>query len=188
MGRLWSVNIRPRAQKKGEAPHSSDQDPRRPQIPIQTKFKFLQSRKNKEELIHHLTKYISNETTTCISHRDDADGETVGQALDQALTGSVQVLGEDTDLLVLLVHHFKPHQHFDVYLTNSSNESFSIERIKAALTPYQLKSLLLIHAFTGCDTVSRIYGHSKSDVFDKLCDNVNVHPFLSRYINEYTGH
>ena len=56
-------------------------------------------------------------------------------------------------LKVLLVHHFTPHQHFDVCLTNSSNESYSIEKIKALLTPYQLKYLLLIHAFTGCDTV-----------------------------------
>ena len=68
----------------------------------------------------------------------------------------VVVVADDTDILILLQHHFRPAEHESVYLQTSS-KLISIEIIKCSIDPVLSKSLLFMHALSGCDTTSRSY-------------------------------
>ena len=92
-----------------------------------------------------------------VCYTDDADTSIVKSALDRATENTVEVRGaEDSDILIMLVHHVSP-QHHPMILTTSKGR-YSIAEIIASLTDQQ-KQYLLCHAFTGCDAVSSIYGY-----------------------------
>ena len=61
-----------------------------------------------------------------------------------AQTRHVVVVGDDTDLLILLQHHFKPAEHNSIYLQTRSNFiDFGI--LQSSLDPSLSESLLFIH-------------------------------------------
>ena len=74
---------------------------------------------------------------------------------------------EDTDVLVMLVHHSSSTNH-PIFLTTSSG-SYDVSKIQQGLSERQRRYLLFCHAFTGCDTVSAIGGHGKSTLFNRFC-------------------
>lgn len=74
---------------------------------------------------------------------------------------------EDTDVLVMLVHHSSSTNH-PLFLTTSKG-SYDVRRIREALSERQRRYLLFSHAFTGCDTVSAIGGHGKTTLFNRFC-------------------
>lgn len=76
-----------------------------------------------------------------------------------------QVRAEDTDVLVMLVHHTSGSHH-PLFLTTSKG-SYDIRQIQESLSERQKRYLLFCHAFTGCDTVSAIAGHGKTTLFER---------------------
>ena len=72
----------------------------------------------------------------------------------------VVVVGDDTDLLILLQHHFNPAEYQSIYLQTSS-KLIGIGILFSSLDPVLSESLLFIHAISGCDTTSRPYGIGK---------------------------
>ena len=79
----------------------------------------------------------------------------------------LQVRIEDTDILVMLIHHGSMSNHPLMVVT--SKGSYSIATIRDVLSEQQMKYLLTCHSFTGCDTVSAISGYGKSVLFTRLC-------------------
>ena len=77
----------------------------------------------------------------------------------------VVLIGDDTDLLVLLLYHSKELRN-DIYLiTNVATKReiiWSVKESITALTTSTIKNLPFVHAFLGCDTTSRIQGLGKS--------------------------
>ena len=65
------------------------------------------------------------------------------------------MVGDDTDLLVLLLHHLSPRHH--VIFLQTASKILNIRQ----LAPYLTASLLFPHAITGCDTTSRPYSIGK---------------------------
>ena len=84
-------------------------------------------------------------------------------------TEPVVVVADDTDILILLQHHFRPAEHDSVYLQTSS-KLISIEIIKRSIDPVLSKSLLFIHALSGCDTTSISYCIGKISAIGKYVD------------------
>ncbi len=76
---------------------------------------------------------------------------------------------EDTDVICLLVHHCQT-TNGSLYVTPKDG-SYDIKQIRENLPPIQLEHLLLCHSFSGCDTVSSIYGFGKVNFLKKLCHN-----------------
>ena len=72
---------------------------------------------------------------------------------------SVEVVAEDTDILVMLLHHVTraPRE----ILLRTKGYIYSIQDIHDALTEREREIVLFIHSFCGCDTVSSIYWQSK---------------------------
>jgi len=83
-------------------------------------------------------------------------------------------VADDTDVLVLLVHHFRPHMADVFMLSEKSVRSkacsvvMPVHRICARIGPVVASALPLIHAISGCDTTSAMYGHGKASVFRKI--------------------
>ena len=103
-------------------------------------------------------------------------------ALSIASSGySTVVVGTDTDLLVTLVSLVNVDS--EIYMLCSSNpkQMYDIQAIKSKIG-HVSKYIMVLHALTGCDTVSALYRQGKTKAFKmltegKLCDHLNV--FLS---------
>ena len=74
---------------------------------------------------------------------------------------------EDTDIMVLLIHHAANHP---IFLTTAKETSYDIAKIREALPERYQKYLIFLHSYSGCDTVSAISGFSKSTLINKLCE------------------
>lgn len=86
-----------------------------------------------------------------------------------AKTKPVVVVGDDTDLLILLKHHFNPAEHRTIFLQTSS-KLINIGSLHSSLDPGLSKSLLFIHALSGFDTTFKPYGIGKLSAMEKYKD------------------
>ena len=96
---------------------------------------------------------------------NDADTSIVRETLAAATDDSVEVRTEDTDVLVMLVHH-SSNTNYPLFFTTSKG-SYDIRQIREALCERQRRYLLFCHAFSGCDTVLEIAGRGKTTLFDR---------------------
>ena len=59
-----------------------------------------------------------------VKHSDgDADSDIIFSALTQASKSSITVVGEDTDLLILLLWHYDPSRHYPVYIYSNTDNN-----------------------------------------------------------------
>ena len=74
------------------------------------------------------------------------------------------LVGEDTDLLILLLFHVKSNMK-DVFFSStraSATRRWEIKRTQSCLGPNVCKNILFAHALGGCDITSRPFGVGKS--------------------------
>jgi hypothetical protein len=140
---------------------------------------FLSNSKNKQNLIALLMKYICDCGVRVFQGEGDADTLIVSVALDEATVGSgpVAVFAEDTDILVLLLHHHKPDMN-NIFVVSDSKKGkdgkkvdgkcIDIAEVKLQLGMAVCECLPAIHAFGGCDTTSAIFGPGKRTIFKKV--------------------
>jgi hypothetical protein len=106
---------------------------------------------------------------------EDADTLIVATALQLAVSSSnVVVVTNDTDVLLLLMHHFKSSM-CDMYM--HSEVSGRHGRVSNLIPIRQLcqkagdlvcRCILVIHAISGCDTTSALFGIGKRSAYRKL--------------------
>ena len=86
--------------------------------------------------------------------------------------GSTTLIGEDTDLLVLLLYYMKPDNTSLFFRSDKTSTNqirvYNINKLKLLLGKPLSSHLLFIHAFTGCDTTSRIFVVGKKALFQKF--------------------
>jgi len=100
---------------------------------------------------------------------DDADTLVAKVALQIAeVNRIVSVITNDTDILILLLSHYNSEMS-DIFMYSQRGRNInSIRAIASALRPLVLRRLLVIHAISGCDSTSRLFGHGKVSIFKKL--------------------
>ena len=130
--------------------------------------RFFSNANNKHELIKLLSDVFTSNGIEVHVATDDADTMIVSKALKLSLQSEVEIKAEDTDILCLLIHHYSPTHNNDIVMTTRS-DSHSIGNIVNALDPTQKELLLFIHSFSGCGTVSSIYGFGKEAILKKSC-------------------
>ena len=90
----------------------------------------------------------------------DADMRIATTAVRQAKGGPTTVIGEDTDLLILLCYHADHVFPFPFYFQSDKQgkqtKTWNIHWTQNALGPNICASLLFAHAIAGCDTTSRL--------------------------------
>jgi len=105
---------------------------------------------------------------------DDADTLIIKIALVISESKKVVVVANDTDILVLLLHHFKSglfyiHMLCEVVCREADNRQLiPIKEVCNKLGCVLCDALPMLHASTGCDTTSAIFGHGKRSTFKKL--------------------
>ena len=98
--------------------------------------------------------------------QNDADLLIVQTAIRRAADQPVVVIGEDTDLLILLCHHVSSDLNNIIFKSDSRLKSkkqrvWDIQWLQQALGEDVSQALLFVHAITGCDTTSRLFGVGK---------------------------
>ena len=96
----------------------------------------------------------------------------------------VTVIGEDMDLLILLLYP-KSTKSMPVYLTGEEKSNmkskpkiWDIQYAKEKLGDDLCNSLLAVHALLGCNTTSRIHGVSKATAFQKFKANAEFRSLI----------
>lgn len=123
------------------------------------KKSFLANPRNKQKFINLLGSLLSEQPDIQVQHAEgDADYDIVISACTISMTQHVAIVGEDTDLLMLLLHHHDPH---NLVFMKTSTRVINLSVLKQGLGDDISSDLLFIHAMTGCDTTSRPYGIGK---------------------------
>lgn len=93
-----------------------------------------------------------------------------------ASTKSTTLIGEDTDLLILLLYHFNVSHCTELHFRSDKGNAtvYNIKALKDSLGEAMCRRLLFLHAFTGCDSTSRIFGVGKKSAFQKILKDGHV--------------
>ena len=88
------------------------------------------------------------------------------------------LIRDDTDLLVLLLHHVPQHGK-DIFFAsdckkNTKGRVWNIKEVKAKLGSFVCKHMPFLHAFLGCDTTSHLIGNGKGSIIKKFKDNKSL--------------
>ena len=146
--------------------------------------RYLSLNDNKVAFINFLSVYFRDSGINVINCTSDADTEIASTALKLAQQnyGPILVVADDTDIAVLLLYHWKPTMN-DIYLLQSrSNCIRSISLSQPDIREIK-PHLLFVHAWSGCDTTSAIYGKGKCTIVKLLKSS----PKLQHYSNVITN-
>ena len=107
-----------------------------------------------------------------VLHADgDADQLIANTAVVCAKTHITQVIGEDTDVFQLLVSQLISDSKGLYMITDKQNAKYpclDIQAIRSKLGEEIAPILPVLHAISGCDTTSKLFGIGKSTVMNKI--------------------
>ena len=152
----WS----PETNKKSLLQHSDSPNIKN----IVPREKFLDNKSSKVRLVLLLAQTFRRNGISVQQCPDNADTSIIWASLDEA--SPVEVRAEDTDIMVMLIQHTADYQ---IFLTTAKETSYNVGKIQEALPERYRKNLIILHSFSGCDTVSVISGFRKSTLLTKLC-------------------
>jgi len=147
---------------------------------------FLNNQENKQAFIDMLGVCLTSDGINVLHAQGDADTMIVDTAINLARQNPTTVIGEDTDLLVLLLHHhtadLKQIQFRSDSKSTKTVKIWDIEATQTALGTELCHSLPLLHAFTGCDTTSRIFGIGKPSVLQLFQKKPSFRGFCEKFL------
>jgi len=101
--------------------------------------------------------------------RGDADVLIVQTALTAPAEQETILVGDDTDLLVLLIYHAENVRHNEMkWASQKGSRCWNIPAIRALLGSVVTNNILFLHAILGCDTPSGVYGLGKKLSVSKI--------------------
>ena len=155
---------------------------------------FLNNPENKQKFIDMLGECLTSAGVDVLHAQGDADCMIVQTVIKLAERNTTILIGEDTDLLVLLLYHYCTLVSSQIQFKSDSRSAgkdaklWDIGKARSSLGDMLCKYLPLLHALTGCDTTSRIFGigkpaalklFQKRPSFRKLCEDFLASTSLS---------
>ena len=143
-------------------------------MPCKTKKElFMSNSHNKQAFINMLCEKLNEHDIRYKNAVDDADLLIAQTAVDCALSSEVIVIGEDTDLLVLLIHHVNQQCRWVIFKSdkmaiNKKMKIWNIQQTKGFLGEDICHLLPFLHSLTGCDSTSRLFGIGKGIALKRL--------------------
>ena len=150
---------------------------------------FLSNKENKQRFINLLGESLQRAGFEVHNAPGDADVLIVSTAVTVAMKKTTVLVGEDTDLLILLLHHYKQG---DLYFmsepktaTSQCRRYLNIRQARQVLPDYVSNNILFVHALLGCDTTSRVFGVGKGASLSlvKECDMFRAQASIFRKQN-----
>ena len=127
---------------------------------VNSQQSILANRNNKARIINKMMEGLEVEGVRCCQSVADADYLIASTTILKA--GSMQfpvvLVGNDTDLLVMLIHGSKTK---NVYMQFGKDSAYNVHSIVQNLKSSVSRHILIAHAISGCDTVSALYGVGK---------------------------
>ena len=136
---------------------------------------FLSNKKNKQSFLCLLSRKL--EQMGCqVSHvRGDADMLIVQTALQSSSRSSTVLVGDDTDLLILLCFHTLTDSSHEIFFrpepksgTHKLPRCWNIKHTKEVLGARVCENILFGHALLGYDKTSRVFGIGKGVALKQL--------------------
>lgn len=143
---------------------------------------FLKNSHNKQQFIRILRTYFEDLGITVHQAPRDADFLITLTAVELSVSAKhVTVVSEDTDVMVLLIHHSK-NKNICMLRPGKAAKADKISKISDIQDKlgHLTKQILFLHAISGCDTTSFLFNKSKNislSLLQKdndLCQNVEV--------------
>ena len=154
---------------------------------------FLTNQANKQRFIKFISDALSSHGTRVLHAKGDADTVIVKTALDSATAHKTTVVGEDTDLLVLLLHHAKPSTKSIFFQSSKSGgmkkKVWNIQWLARVLGPEVCFLLPFVHAVNSCDTTSGLFRIGKAVPLKKLSYpyfKAQAHVFCKQGLDQHT--
>ena len=128
---------------------------------------------NKQRFLSLLGSFLEKAGCSTIHAKADADVPIVETAVQVAKSTTAVLVGDDTDLLVLLLYHVDMDGH-EVFFrpepraTAKKMRIWNIKRSKETLGMHICANLPFVHAILGCDSTSRLYNIGKPLALKKL--------------------
>lgn len=121
--------------------------------------------KNKQHFINLVGDGLQVASFDIHNAQGDADVVIVQTAVTAALKQRTVLVGDDTDLLIILLHHYRQGQLYFM----SEPKSASLQSCRFLNTGHArdvlgedvTNNILFVHAWLGCDTTSRVLGVGK---------------------------
>ena len=134
-----------------------------------TQQRFLSNTINKAGLIDFLSVKLRENNIQVTNCEGDADSTIASKALEMSKSIITVAVADDTDIAVMLVHHWDEKKHYVVYfLQERWDKAWNIKN--ASLKNKTSKEhFLFLHAFTGCDTTSSIFQKGKVNLLSMYC-------------------
>ena len=143
------------------------------------KDNFLLNKENKQAFIECLITYMNSRNITAFQLTGDTDNLLVRTAIAACSSHNFAVIGEDTDILILLIHHYVNSLQNDIFFMTDKNlkekKVWKIKDVKDQLPDKIVDCILPIHAVLGCNTVSRVHSIGKGEEsFKKIMSNPEI--------------
>ena len=151
-----------------------------------SKSNFLLSKDNKQNFLLMLGDELTK-TGVAVNHASsDADIFIVQTILKPSKDYLTVLIGEDTDLLVLALHHFTNAKA--LYFTYEPKQSQQLAEVWNIGHAKQIlgkicHGILVIYAFSGCDTISYIHSVGKPAFLEKYQKNNQFQKLTNIYLD-----
>jgi len=157
---------------------------------------FFANIPNKVGFIAMLTDHLKTNGHVVKQAQADADKLIASTALDYAKNQqTVEVIANDTDILVLLLHHWKDDMA-NIYVHKviggtkrklvGPSTIYSIKDMSSKVDPIIRKNILFIHAWSGCDTTSSTFGHSKTNLMKAIAKDRSIQAIADKFYSADT--
>jgi 5'-3' exonuclease len=164
-------------QKRGERPSVKVSFSQTMTLSVK-KEEFLRNKENKQQFIDILGKKLEESHCEVLHASGDADLLIATTAVCSSSKSNTVLVGEDTDLLILLCYYFRKNTAHSLYLMSEPKKGslnprqyLDIGKVREALGDTVCENILFIHAYLGCDTTSRVFGIGKGTGLKLFKDN-----------------
>ncbi|KAJ8889237.1 hypothetical protein PR048_008735 [Dryococelus australis] len=141
---------------------------------------FLSNGHNKARLISMLSQELNHARLKVHQAVADADTLIVRTALQEATEGRESiVVATDTDILIMLLA--RSHEGTSIHSLSPGSNIYSVGDIQRQMDAKKI-CLLFVHAVTGCDTTSAVFGKGKKKAW-KLLDKLSVQSIAEFFNN-----
>ena len=124
--------------------------------------RYFSLTENKSTFIKFLSFNLKSEDIAVINCYGEADTNVVSSAIAFAKlkAGSCAVIADDTDIAVMLLHHWTEEMDDVYFVQQRTLSAWSIRYAERGIKDIK-SDILFLHAFTGCDSTSAIFSKGK---------------------------